>query len=159
MDFTEINRSAVELIEKIRDVSRSQKDLWQMVPFLALQANGRSGYSDQYMRAYQSGYWAVVSSLRDGYYHVFIDLETGDLVEWYGTVQKKAPDNSVLIIAVNINELDAAKIIDELRAKTKEPIHETYNAKDIIKRKNRMDSVLSEGNITPTSYRRIPRHN
>lgn len=154
--FEEVNDVARELVQKVQKVSKQQKSLWQQVPYLALQADGRTGYSDQYSRAYHQGYWAVESSVRDGSYSVYVDLETGELVNAYDP-RETALDEDVLSIILHLHKLDATQIVSALKAHATEPIGNYYNAKDKRERTEYINSILQQGNITQVSYRRTVR--
>ena len=98
-----------KLAEAMRNYSRSQKILWQQVPDLALEADGRSGYLDEThrnvlgIRALPSGTW-------DRTYHLFVDLETGDLVS--GHELRTLSDDDVL--KIKPDDLDASRLVREL---------------------------------------------
>jgi hypothetical protein len=113
-----IEQNAQTLIDMIRQYSRDQKELWQQVPYLALQADGRSGYSDNYSRAYRTGYWALESSIVKGYYNIFVDLSNGDLVNAIDESQF-ADAEQIIKVAFHLEEIDACEIIDDLTAKAK----------------------------------------
>ncbi len=118
MNFPEeIKNKRSELIQLIRDYAKSQKDLWQQVPYLALQADGRGGFSDAYGACYHEGYWTIFSSQMHsiGGYSVIVDCETGELV--YPYKKGPAPDHCLLLI--NIEELDAEKVIAQLKKRAK----------------------------------------
>ena len=148
--FNKLESMTKELIDKIREVSRSQKDTWQQIPFLALQADGRSGYSDQYARAYTQGYWAVRATVRNGSYAVYVDLETGELVNAFNS-RKVAEDEDVLLIASSLNQIDVASLIKELRKQVKQPTSPSYNVQEQEKWRQ---EILKEYNLKPREYRR-----
>ncbi|PJE51115.1 MAG: hypothetical protein COV29_02475 [Candidatus Yanofskybacteria bacterium CG10_big_fil_rev_8_21_14_0_10_36_16] len=152
--FEEIGSTAKELIDKIREISRLQRSLWQQVPYLALQADGRTGYADQYMRAYRSGYWVITSSCRDGCYHVSVDLETGELVCPLAP-ERKSSDEDVLRIALSLHEIDVERILRKLKIASERPFHRSYKQEDKERRKRLQDSILEQGNITPDSFSRV----
>lgn len=149
----EVRDAVRQLAQKTRKASRQQRVLWQQVPYLALQADGRTGYSDQYSRAYHQGYWAVESSVRGGSYTIYVDLETGELVNAYDP-RRTARDEDILNIFPNLHQLDAARVVKELKAGARKPIGSYYNSKDKKERERRINSVLRQGNITSDSFRR-----
>lgn len=108
---------------KVREISESQVSLWQKVPYLALQADGRTGYLDQYSRAYLQGYWAIESSIQGSSYAVYVDLETGSLRNGYAP-QLAAVDKE--IVRINLNELDAETVTRQLRELAKQPINALF---------------------------------
>src|SRR3989338_153814 len=77
----EIETGGRDLVGKIRDYSRSQVELWQQVPLLALEADVRdtSDHISDYGRWYSYGYLPLHGSYVNDY-TVAVDLATGELV-------------------------------------------------------------------------------
>ena len=99
MNFPEeIEKKRNEHIQLIRDYARSQKDLWQKLPYLDLQATGRGGFGDS--PCYREGYWIIQSSQMHsiGGYSVIVDCETGELV--YPYKKGPAPDHCLLLVNI-----------------------------------------------------------
>ena len=122
----EIETGARDLAERIREYSRSQVELWQQVPLLALEAQEKDSPNNEYRRAYEQGYLSVND---DDFTPACVDLETGELIRlslvWTdskGVLQPKidytnpeqAPDYAVLI-AYSLDLLDAERIVKELK--------------------------------------------
>lgn len=129
----EITAAKKALVKRIREYARSQKALWQRVPWLALEADGRTGHGDNNSRAYRLGVWALRSSARVGHYHVYVDLATGVLIDPFTFHHKKgrldpASNDAILALADRIDELDAAALVAELEQKAKEPHGSYYSA-------------------------------
>ena len=97
------------LVSLVRSYAEEQKELWQKVPWLALQANGRDGYSDHYSIAYGSGMWSV--GPEGSNYTDFVDCATGKLVD--GELRDLS-EARVLALASRMEELDAEAIINNL---------------------------------------------
>ena len=130
MDSAKIIKNVEKVIEDIRNYSTSQKELWQKVPLLALEADGRMGFKDTYARAYNQGFWALEGSVNNGYYSVYVDLATGDLINFYASLNQvfePAGEGSVLKLALNLNELDAKRIVTNLEEEAKKPYSSHYN--------------------------------
>ena len=70
-----LNQQLDSLAELLRAYCRSQKELWQQVPYWALEADGVFGYSSKLNLCYKEGLWEVV-----GTYCLYVDCETGELV-------------------------------------------------------------------------------
>jgi len=149
--FEEVRIGGRALVKKIGDLSKKQRHLWQQVPYLALHADGRSGWRDDYNRAYTSGYWALASSQRN--YTVYVDLETGNLVDAYD-LRKSAKEEDILALAMRLYVLRADKILRYIRFESTQPIAHYYSADDRKKREQYIASFLEEGNITNMSFRR-----
>lgn len=141
----EIVASAEQVVETVRDYARSQKKFWQKIPLLALEADGRKGFSDNYSRAYKSGFWALNGSINGGHYSVYVDLATGELVDSYfasnsfSVCDSDVPKDSTITLArnedilklvFNLEELDAKKIVSSLKKGAKEKYSSYYNSKE-----------------------------
>jgi len=115
---SQIRLLARVMVQRIREYSESQVELWRQVPSWALEADGRSGYSDQYARAYRNKLWAINSSVGLGQrgYTVYVDLFNGALVEVGEGRTCSAKDDRLLFLALHLDELDAQKVIDSLEA-------------------------------------------
>jgi hypothetical protein len=129
-----INNGVRQLLSLINQYSESQKELWREIPYLALEADGRDGFSDNYRRAYKSGFWALDSSNLNGYCTVYVDLATGKLVDAYFASDsfrvvgynipkesqiKPANEENIILLAFNMEELDAREIIASLKKERK----------------------------------------
>ena len=139
------------LAARIRRFSENQKDLWQKVPYLALQADGRSGYSDQYARAYGHGFWAIRSSIVNGYYTICIDLETGRLVN-SSNLTVAPRDETIIPLASALKELDAKDIVADLGKLSTEP---TYKEYDPNKQNEWRNGLIRKLGLNPNSYKRL----
>lgn len=106
----------------IKEFVLSQKELWQQVPYWALQANGKLGFINTYQTAYTRKAWLVFSGTRDGFYTLAVDCLTGELI-WPHSIGKDSnrdiPDKDVIV--ANLEELDAAKIIEGLQKSAQGP--------------------------------------
>jgi hypothetical protein len=106
----------------IREYFRSQKELWRLVPNLALEANFHGGWSPFLDHAYREGYLFTFE-----HYGIYIDLETGELVDRDTVCGSHDPDEPCEIDDAYIGTLaydigkgycDAEKIISELKQQT-----------------------------------------
>lgn len=131
MNRQTIERDTAALVRGIREFARSQVETWRRVPYLALEADGRSGFSDNYARAYRQGVWAVEASVRDGSYTVYVDLATGDLVNPFSFHEQArcvdAYDSHVLALATSIDQLDAEALVVSLEAAARKPVASYYD--------------------------------
>jgi hypothetical protein len=149
--MTEIKDRADALCEQIREFSKSQKDIWQQIPWWANQANGRTGWSDNYTRAVESGYYATYSE--NGYYRVYIDLENGRLVSPHNTEQE-VNNTAVLRFAYQMNYLDAAKLLAELKEDITKPYGSYYSAQAITEAEVHRQENIEKYELTPLAYKR-----
>ncbi|MFH0891426.1 MAG: hypothetical protein V1867_01460 [Candidatus Falkowbacteria bacterium] len=115
-----------ELERGIRDYCRVQKDLWQKIPWLALMADGRGGFSPIKGRAYRDGYWMIFSSGRANgpFCTVEVDCENGEL--------DASLNSDIAKLIDHLDELDAAKIIAQLKIETLKPEHVPGDWRDKI---------------------------
>jgi len=139
-----------DLVESIRKYVRGQKKLWQKIPYLALRANGVTGFSDQYSRAYLYGYWAFEANVLNRRYRVYVDLATGELIQpWH---PEKAPeDNNVLVLISNPEDLNATGIIKELLLQAKKP--SAYNPAESRANEQYRENVKKKLNLRPIYIR------
>ena len=117
-----IARHREKIIEEVRSYVRSQKELWQRIPWLLLQNEGlKKGVPGLAFHDWEFGYWTARSS-RDYYFGhddlhyctVFVGLATGELVA--RDVRHPATDEDVCHLAFHLGELDAQAIIDKATA-------------------------------------------
>ena len=147
-EFTSsISKEKDQLATEIRDCAKAQADLWKQIPNLALQADGRSGYNDMYALAYRMRVWPIHS--QNGRYDAYIDLQTGEIVHfpnWPDAIYVKGeeidietenskkseplPDKKIIILADNLDWLNAQKLIDELNKCAQEPYFKGYNPQE-----------------------------
>lgn len=151
---TGIETMAYELIEKLKRYSESQRESWHRVPYLALQADGRMGYNEQYSRAYKNGFWAIDLNPANGYHAICVDLESGRLVD-PNNPANPPNDKDLLVLALNSDKINANKIIAELERKSKAPVRRGYNNPGhqswIQEWRER---ILREFNLIPERYSR-----
>jgi len=151
--FTQIETTGKELINRIREYGRSQKNFWQQIPYLALQADGRYGYNDQYSRAYTQGYWAIRASCVSGYsnvYDVYVDLENGELVSAHDP-RKPARDEALLALVFQMSKLDAALFVRALFINSRKSTASGYNCD---KQRRWRAEIQREYDLRQNSYKR-----
>ena len=116
-----ITRLAVHTVASLRNFCLQQKDLWQKIPHLALRVDERFGYNDFNNTAYSRGYLGLGASINsDGKYSVYVDLETGALVN-AANPQELAGEKNVLMLAFTVHRLNAEKIISYIEAQISGP--------------------------------------
>lgn len=139
------------LVGVIRQYSRDQASLWQQVPNLALEADGRSGYNDTYSQAYREKTWPVLQQ-NGGYgrYEAFVDLNTGEIIDFphildpiymsdgevdinTEEMRKPAPasDEKILRLAEHLDNLDAQSLVDHLQEAAQTPYFYAYKPQEI----------------------------
>jgi len=135
--MSEILEDAKSLVVRIREYSVEQSSLWQQIPNLVLNAEGRTGFSEDYRLAYMWGYWAIDGSRSNTGKHarVFVDLDGGELVNYNsayntGVEQGLARDDEVLKLAMCLDELDVHAIIRMLKQEAKQPYPSYYKAEE-----------------------------
>ena len=108
-------------VSAIRDYSRSQAEVWQTVPFWALEADGRSGYQDSCGQACQNRSWMIESSASNGIYTVYVDLRNGELMlPGFGSVLANSGDIARAFMR-DPNDFDASRLVLQLKESAKAP--------------------------------------
>jgi hypothetical protein len=140
-----IHATRKQLIADIREYVRSQKEEWQIVPWLAIQADGRTGWSGQAELAC-AGLWQVATA-RTGPC-VFIDCKTGELVRLVrSTHNRRVPleDKLVLeLVAPHLDKLTAVEIVCRLQneaAKKRPSYYSVNNWEDNARRREEMATL------------------
>ena len=126
-----VEKNVKEIVKDIREYFRNQKDDWQKLPWLALQANGRGGYSSGYSQMYEYGLMII----NEG---VFVDLESGELVNppWGFSLKENfdkiplASEKAILPLAFNFNSYAAKKEIKYLEEVCKHEDNPFYLSED-----------------------------
>lgn len=118
-----IEANARELAAQIREICASQIELWRKIPVLALEANGRTGFSGDLKRAYTHGAWNLVPGT--GWPMICVDLGTGRLLFRFrpgsSTGDRLAHDKEIIGLAFELEKIDAGAIATRLR---KQAAHE-----------------------------------
>ena len=157
MNLAEVSKQiefdAKKLVEKIRQFSKAQKSIWQKIPYLTLQVDRRTGYQEDNKRAYEEGYWPIrYGSILNNDHGIFIDLETGELVEAYNP-KLLASDKDVLLLAQSPDRLKAQNIIDTLISQRREAIlDDCYDSK---KQTSWRNWTKRRYNLKPNRYSRV----
>jgi hypothetical protein len=98
----EIKANLSVAADAIREFTMSQAQLWQQLPYLALQVDGNSGFSSSNQKLYEYGLLHIAShnmrELTIGLYGLFVDCESGRLLSLSGDVDASAlaSDQAVL---------------------------------------------------------------
>ena len=133
--IAEINKAAEDLDGKIRDYSKSQKEIWRRVPYLALQAWGVQEYYTTWSLAFKFGLWPLdwSTSKEDTPLSPFVDLATGELVDLADEVELKTLDYlvqeqlrpaqsyDVLELVEDLGQINSASIITRLENESRKP--------------------------------------
>jgi hypothetical protein len=149
---TSIEQQTQNLVQSVRDYSKAQVDYWKQVPSLALEADGRSGYNDDFARAYHYLTWPVLQeNITWGSYKAFVSLETGEIINyprWLAPIgghdgeidinndetrkSEVADEDTVLRLANQLENLDAVALVDSLKKYAKTPYWRDYDPTKII---------------------------
>lgn len=113
-----------QLIASVRTYSEEQAETWQLVPWLALQADGRDGGMGHYSHAYENGMWELHIA-HDHMHHVCIDCATGVvtfLAFRPNRVFGPVCDDTIVRLSNHLEHLDAKAVVASLQAKISEPL-------------------------------------
>lgn len=135
----EISAETRKLIEKLREYCRSQVAIWQTIPELAVNADGRTGFDDNFSRAYHCKIWALEKTVTSAGYEAIVDLNTGHIVSAMSP-KLFAPDDVVLRLLLTPEVLDAGRIARELKREARVPISPYISKAD----RERMDQRRRE---------------
>jgi hypothetical protein len=107
---------AVKMDSKIAAAAReyymSQAEVWKKIPYEALMADGRGGFSPLFNTAYTMGYWDTYS------YGIYIDLADGRLIDRYSAWSEtpiEASDEMVATFCREYGIIDAAQELERIR--------------------------------------------
>lgn len=121
----------------IRDWCKQNVALWQQVPYLALRADGRSGWSDNYSRAYHWGLWTL-SIVQYGYYSFFVDCATGEVV---ASPERLNPVSDDRLLTIPLTELDAEQVVARLKRASHENHWPSTKEATIVHRRKLMKQL------------------
>jgi len=111
---------ASQLVAEVKAWSRSQVALWQQLPYLALEADGKDGFRDDLSICYSWGYWQLEDSTPRGSYCLCsVDCSTGELVNQVASMSRRrlvlASDEAILPLLLRLDDLDAQRITADLQ--------------------------------------------
>ncbi len=138
-EYDEIDKRNKMLINLIKDYSISQKENWQKIPYLALMADGRTGYGSYHSTAYYHGYWTIFTDPK-----FFVDLANGELVDlgWNFNESEEADDQKILDPDFSISYLDTKEIIKDLKEQSLCSYSNCYDPKKQEQWRNKIISLL-----------------
>jgi hypothetical protein len=94
-----------QMAEIIQDMCRLQVRLWQQVPALVLEAEGRSGFATQAVASYRYHLWTLIQ------WELYVDLDTGEIVTTHpgSNTKRRATTREVFEnVAFHIHLIDAS---------------------------------------------------
>lgn len=126
--LAEINGNKDRLVTTIREYVRSQVDVWRHMPHMAVEADGRVGYSGDLMLIYRYGYFAP-NPMRVGLDTPLVDCANGELVIFHKENVPPEPlsDAEVLELHDELDRLDASAQIANLKRAALEPLLPIFN--------------------------------
>jgi len=139
--FKDLKEQKTSIADEIREYVRGQRELWNQIPNLCLEADGRHGYLEDWSDAYYN------KTL--GLQNVYIDLVTGEIINYpnlqpvvhvndgimydpntdWDRKAQLAPDGSV--VDLDLEGLDAEKHIENLREQANQEYWRGYNPRKI----------------------------
>lgn len=157
MNIQQLTTFRGDYIDALRQFCREQKSLWQQVPWMALQADGRTGWSESYARAYKSGYWTIDRVRVHSYYVGFVDLATGELVGIGPgkSLSTATPLSGDFVLQVTIKDIDAAHVIGEIQQDVMRPLI-AYSEEDNAKNNASRERLIEATGLLPgVLYQRL----
>ena len=120
---TKAEQLALALVHEVRAFCRSQASLWQTVPYLALEAQGKGGFSDNLYNCLHTGFWMVTHHGSGGsFVACSIDCATGELANQYASIRQErlvlARAEEILPLCSHLDDLDAELVVVKLTEKS-----------------------------------------
>lgn len=112
--------------QAIQAYSQSQANIWRQIPYWAVMANGRRGWSDQLSAIIHSGILRLESSVGfsvSGHYTAAVDLASGTIIGLRNLVQfdNIPPVEDRLLCFLSLAELDASLALEDLKQQAQQP--------------------------------------
>lgn len=121
----QIEAASHRVAESIRQYCVSQLESWRRIPWLALQADGRNGYSGELPLAYARGAWVLQVEFANVGRIIAVDCASGRLINITRLVSKNElvdmDDQSILKLVAHLDTIDAAEIVKYLQWRAAEP--------------------------------------
>ena len=116
----EIKEARSQLVASVRSFVKEQLETWRLVPYLALQADGRDGGIGYYADAYKHGLWRF-QIRRSTLGPHFIDCDSGRICTYGSRGYVFAGDRSIVRMLDDIDEIDALQVVAWLRDQIRKP--------------------------------------
>lgn len=150
MNIQQLTTLRGSYIAGLRQFCRDQKTLWQQVPWMALQADGRTGWSEDFARAYRDGFWTINRIHVHSYLVGFVDLATGELVgirPGKSLTTATALDDE-FVLQTTINDIDAAQVIGQIQKAVMAPLT-AYSDEGNAKNNKERDRLIEATGLLP----------
>jgi hypothetical protein len=144
-----IEKERTRLAQQLRTYLLVHRCDWRRVPYLALQADGRSGYIRAYAYAYTRGLW-VINLGRD--YSPFVDCATGRVVTYE---LEEVGDRTLL--SCGLDSLRADKVIAELEKRASNVALQYTDPPEHERREAWRKDLATEYKLQPLYVRRKQR--
>lgn len=143
-----LQEKADALIKEIRQYSESQKELWQKVPYLALQAEGRGKHKGEFVfgNLYYNGYMHLGCTWGEYSHYASVDLETGIIVR---NNYKNGPADDGLVgkLAGHIDEIDASIVLRHFEELASQPYDKSMCIADIDEIEEKKNVIIQKLNL------------
>lgn len=139
-----------DLINAFRAHLKDQKELWELVPDLCLEAEGKTGFQDDT--------WMIVEERIFPFGNMEIDLRNGNLVYWDYRERKKKPASDYMVSGLDFNELEgfsALNILQDLIKRAKAPYGSYYSAEEQAKTEASKEQQRQEFGLNRPDYNKI----
>lgn len=149
-----LQEKADALIKEIRQYSESQKELWQKLPYLALQAEGRGEQKGEFVfgHIYYRGYKNLSCTWGEYSHYASIDLETGIIVKTGNIIlnhYRYEPADNGLVgkLAGHIDEIDASAALRHFEELASQPYDKSICIVGIDKIEEKKNAIIQELNL------------
>lgn len=152
MDLAQIRADRASFIAAIRVCSESQSETWQLVPWLALQADGRDGGMGGYEFAYQWGLWQLyIPNWQWG--RMYVGCDTGKIYYTYDRI-RLADDSFILKLGNHLELLDAENVCSQLIAQARRPQPSWISQEEWVQREQKRKAIPTKLGLTERYVRR-----
>ncbi len=106
--------------DAMRQSVSENAELWGQVRGWALEADGRTGYSDLLAHAYKYSRWYLLTSRKEGFYTVSINLDHGTLIHG-GSAALINHTSNALLCAIDPEDFNVQTLLKRLQEQASNP--------------------------------------
>lgn len=153
MDLKQMHADRASFIAAIRAFSESQCETWQLVPWLALQADGRDGGMGGYHEfAYHWGFWELhIPNWQ--WARLYVRCDTGKIYAYYDLL-RPSHDDLTLKLGNYLELLDAGSVCSKLISQAQRPRPSWISREEWVQREEKRKGIAAKLGLTERYIRR-----